>query len=228
MLSPWISITTQPQAATDHTGLYTVLIVQVVTIAVFAAGLIETRRRDRLNREAEDARDRRALLDDQEKERETLRLNMKREVFLEVAPAIQKNYIALARFVDFQTPFASLLVEMRETLESSAGAIARLQAVAGNETLEAARQVQTLLGRACLRLIMARANLGQQNDVAAVRQMAIIWKQEAVAFPPLLAALIGHARKELHLPFDRAQFEAGVVDSNAMLFAELEKMTGPL
>lgn len=223
-----VSITTQPQAATDHSALWTVLIVQVVTVAVFAAGLLETRRRDRLNREAERARDRQALVDDQEKERETLRLNMKREVFLEVAPAIQQNYIALGRFVDFQTPFHALTVEMRKTLQNSAGAIAKLQAVAGNDTLEAARQVQTLLGGAYIRLMMARGQLGQQNDLAAVRQIATIWKREALTFPPLLAALIGHAREELHLPFDRAQFEAGIIDSNATLFAELEKMTGSL
>jgi hypothetical protein len=39
---------------------------------------------------------------------------------------------------------------------------------------------------------------------------------------------LAHVRQELHLPFDRERFEAGIVDSNARMFTELEKIMGPL
>lgn len=228
MISPWISITTQPPAPADHTTLWTVLLIQAVTVGVFALGVLETRRRDRLARGVEAQRDREAIENNREKERETLRLNMKRDVFLEVAPAIQLMYVGLSRFVDLQIPVPALAEEMRVTLESGVGAVAKLQAVAGDETLEAARQVQTILGTVYVRLLIARMGLGERNDIEAIREIALIWRHEISAFPPLMAALISHAREELHMRFDRERFQNGIVDSNNRLFVELENMLGPL
>ena len=218
LLTPWILVTAQAApAAADHSALWIALVTPAVTLGLFYMAQREGRRKER--RELENHR---------EKERETLRLNLKREVFLEVAPAIQSNYLALSVFVDLQLSISDLHTKTRDTLAQSASAIAKLQAVAADETLEAARQVQTLLGITYIRLIAARGALGERNDLEAVQEIARLWRQEVAAFPSLISNFIAHARQELHLPFNKERFEAGVVDSNARMFAELQKIMGPL
>ncbi|MFC5524762.1 hypothetical protein ACFPPA_03305 [Rhodanobacter ginsengisoli] len=229
MLTSWISVIAQAAPApADHSALWTILLTQAVTLGLFYWALREARRKDRKARKAERRKDQKALENHRENERETLRLNLKREVFLEVAPAIQNNYLALAAFVDLQLSIHDLQENTRNTLAQSGGAIAKLQAVAADETLEAARQVQTLLGTIYIRLIAARGALEERNDLDAIREIARLWRNEVAAFPPLISSLIEHVRQELHLPFDRERFVAGVVDSNSRMFAELEKIMGPL
>lgn len=229
MLTSGISVITQAAPAPpDHSALWTILLTQAVTLGLFYWALREARRKDRKARKAERLKDQQALENHRENERETLRLNLKREVFLEVAPAIQNNYMALTAFVDLELSIYDLQNKTRDTLSQSGGAIAKLQAVAADETLEAARQVQTLLGTTYIRLIVARGALGERKDLDAVREIARLWRNEVAAFPLLISSLIEHVRQELHLPFDRERFEAGVVDSNARLLSELEKFIGPL
>jgi hypothetical protein len=229
MLTSWISVIAQAAPApADHSALWTILLTQAVTLGLFYWALREARRKDRKARKAERRKDQQALENHRENERETLRLNLKREVFLEVAPAIQNNYLALSAFVDLQLSISDLHKKTLETLAQSAGAIAKLQAVAADETLEAARQVQTLLGTIYVRLIAARGALGERNDVEAIKEIAGHWKKEVATFPPLISSLIEHVRQELHLPFDRERFEVGIVDSNARMFTELEKIMGSL
>lgn len=218
LLTPWVFVTTQAApVAADHSVLWLALVTPAVTLGLFYLAQREGRRKERKELESH-----------REKERETLRLSLKREVFLEVAPAIQNNYLALTAFVDLQLSIHDLQKRTRDTLAQSGGAIAKLQAVAGDETLEAARQVQTLLGITYIRLIAARGALGERNDLEAIKEIARLWRQEIAAFPSLISSFIAHARQELHLPFNREQFEAGVVDSNARMFAELERIIGPL
>lgn len=218
LLTPWVSFTTQAAPApADHSALWIALVTPAVTLGLFYMAQREGRRKDR--KELENHR---------EKERETLRLNLKREVFMEVAPAIQNNYLALSAFVDLQLSISDLNKKIQDTLAQSAGAIAKLQAVAADETIEAARQVQTLLGTIYIRLIAARIALSERNDLEAIKEITRLWKQEVKAFPPLISNLIDHARQELHLPFDRIRFEAGISDSNARMFTELERIMGPL
>ncbi|WP_158881475.1 hypothetical protein [Rhodanobacter sp. L36] len=216
LIAPEIFITTQA-AATDHSALLLALVTPAVTLGLFYLAQREARRKDSKDLESH-----------REKERETLRLNLKRDVFLEVAPAIQNNYSALIQSVDLKISTPDLQRKFQDTLAKSGDGIAKLQAFASDDTIEAARQVQTTLGAIYIRLLADRIALGERKDLDAVKEMARAWRREADAYPPVISTLIYHARLELHLPFDKEQFEHGFVDSNTRMFAELERFIGPL
>lgn len=214
LLAPQIFFTTQAApTSSSNLAIWTVLITQIVALLIFYLSQREVRRKEQ--REVESHH---------EKERETLRLNMKREVFLEIAPAIQNNYLALSSFANLGQSLSDVQGKISDTLARSVGAIAKLQAVASDETIEAARQVLTLLGGIYVRLLAARIKLGERKDAEALREMAYLWAQEVSAFPPLMSSLIYLARKELHLPFDKNKFEAGAKDSNTKMFEALDKL----
>jgi hypothetical protein len=227
LLAPEIVITTQatPKWISDLISALTSGLILVATVVYTQRSTLRIFKQTQASALKKEQRD---LENHREQERETVRLNLKREVFLEVAPAIQNNYQLLGAFIDFQLAIPDLQKKVRETYEKSAGAISKLTAVAEVVTIESARQVQNSLGQSCIRLMGARAQLGERKDLPAQREIVRLWKREIAPLPALLANLIGHARNELGLPFDKEQFEAGIADSNAKLFAEMEVFLGVL
>jgi hypothetical protein len=149
---------------------------------------------------------------------------LKREVLLEVAPAIQRNYHSLWAILDLNIPFLDMTERLRKALTESSGSISKLQVVASTETLEAARQVQTFLGRTYVRMLSARIKIGDRRGPDASMEIMDIWRKEIESFPLLLATLVAQIRQELHLSFDKQQFLSGIIDSNTQLLAEFDKM----
>jgi hypothetical protein len=226
MLAPWLSITSQaaPSAPSSLWTILAILVPQAVTVGIFYKGLREARRKDRKARKQERQRDRQAIADHREKERESMRLNLKREVLLEVAPAIQRNFISLATAMELHLEISQVTTKIRRDLDKSINAISKLQMVASSETLEAARQLQTYMGLAFLRLLKKRLGLGDRRDFGAFQEISAAWKEEVVAYPKLLVDFVALARQELHLPFDRQQFLSGVVEAQMLMLQEIEDM----
>jgi len=195
--SPLITITVPPPSPTaDHTVIWSVLISQVVTLLIF--GLTQW-----LGHKSD--RDKRA--------RDT-----KRDVLLEVAPAIQRVYASLAELTN---PTARM-DDFTAKLTAASGAVAKLTAVANDETLEAARKLMTALGSIMLRLVSTRVEVG--TDLEAAKQLIALWREETMVIPDLLADFSTKARSEIPLPLDKNIFSDGLKASNTTMFAEMEKV----
>lgn len=195
-MNPGVTITVGPASPLDHTLVWTVVITQLVAIAIFLAQAYFNRRSDRDKR----ARD------------------MKRDVLLEVAPAIQRLYASLGEL----TNPSARIDAFAERLTSTLGAVAKLQAVAKDETLEAARKLMTALGTIMIRLMAKRVEVG--TDLEAMNQLVHFWREEIGIVPDLLADFTTKARGEIPLPIDRESLANGFKISNQMMFAEMENL----
>ena len=180
----------------DHTVIWTVVITQLVAIAIFIAQAWFNRRNDRDKR----ARD------------------MKRDVLLEVAPAIQRLYASLGEL----TNPSARIDGFAEKLASTFGAVAKLQAVASDETLEAARRLMTALGTIMMRLMAKRVEVG--TDLEAAKQLVELWRKEVDVIPELLADFSAMARSEIPLPINRELLSDGIKESNRVMFTEMENV----
>jgi len=197
--SPLITITAAPSAPTaDHTVIWSVLITQVVTLLIFGLTQWLGHRSDRDKR----ARD------------------TKRDVLLEVAPAIQRVYTSLAELTNPSTRMDDFAAK----LTAASGAVAKLTAVANDETLEAARKLMTALGSIMLRLMRKRVEVG--TDLEATKQLIALWREETKVIPDLLADFSTKARSEIPLLLDKNLFGDGLKASNATMFAEMENLLG--
>lgn len=143
---------------------------------------------------------------------------MKRDVFLEVAPAIQRVYASLA---EMASPLTSV-EKIAEKWTGAFGAVAKLQAVANDETLEAARKLMTSLGSIMLRMMAKRAEVG--TDLEATKQLIAFWRQETEGYPALIADFASKARSEIPLPLDKNAFLDGIELSNKAMFAEMDNL----
>lgn len=195
-MNPDVTITIGRAASPDHTLVWAVVIPQLVAIAIFIGQAWFNHRRDR---------DRRAR-------------DMKRDVLLEVAPAIQRIYASLGELIN---PSARIDA-FAERLTSTSGAVAKLQAVASDETLEAARKLMTAFGTIMIRLMAKRVEVG--TDLEAMNQLVHFWHEEIAIVPDLLADFTTKARGEIPLPIDRESLTNGFKASNQTMFAEMENL----
>jgi hypothetical protein len=143
---------------------------------------------------------------------------MKRDVLLEVAPAIQRFYASLGELINPSTRIDAF----GERLTSTLGAVAKLQAVASDETLEAARKLMTTLGTIMVRLMAKRVEVG--TDLEAAKQLLHFWHSEVRVVPDILADFITKARGEIPLPIDRESLSNGFKSSNQTMFTEMENL----
>ena len=194
--SPLVTITTTQPAPVDHWVIWSLIITQLVALFIFGVTAYLSRWSDRDKR----ARD------------------TKRDVLLEVAPAIQRVYASLAELTNPSMP----VDRVTERLTSAFGAVAKLQAVANDETLEAARKLMTALGRTMMRMMAMRVEIG--TDVEAAKQLIAFWRKETEAYPGLLANFSFKARSEIPLPLDENEFRAGIEASNQVMFAEMDRL----
>lgn len=195
VLSALIFIEKAP-SGTDNWAIYSVLIAQAVTIFIFLGTAYLAKKSDRDKR----ARD------------------TKRDVLLEVAPAVQRAYASLAEL----TNPLSRIDDFIGKFTSASGAVAKLTAVANDETLEAARQLLTTLGAIMTRLLIKRVEVG--TDLEAMKQLVALWREEIKAVPDLLADFTSKARDEIPLPLDKSAFSAGLKASNDVMSGGLERL----
>lgn len=195
--SPLITITTaQPTSPADHSVIWSLIITQLVALLIFGVTAYLSRRSDRDKR----ARD------------------TKRDVLLEVAPAIQRIYTSLAELTNPSIP----VDRVAERLTNAFGAVAKLQAVADDETLEAARKLMTALGRTMIRMMAMRVDTG--TDIEATKQLIAFWRKETKDYPDLLANFSSKARSEIPLPLNKNKFRAGIEASNQVMSAEMDNL----
>jgi hypothetical protein len=195
-MNPDVTITIGRAASPDHTLVWAVVIPQLVAIAIFIGQAWFNHRRDRDKR----ARD------------------MKRDVLLEVAPALQRLYASLGELIN---PSARIDA-FAERLTSTSGAVAKLQAVASDETLEAARKLMTALGTIMMRLMAKRVEVG--TDLEAAKQLVELWRKEIDVIPDLLADFSAKARSEIPLPIDKKLLRDGFKASGETMFEEMENV----
>lgn len=195
-MTPDVTITIGHAASPDHTVIWTVVITQLVAIAIFIAQAWFNRRSDRDKR----ARD------------------MKRDVLLEVAPAIQRLYASLGELTNPSARIDTFV----ERLASATGVVAKLQAVASDETLEAARKLMTALGTIMMRLMAKRVEVG--TDLEAAKQLVWLWRKEVEVVPDLIADFSAKARSEIPLPIDKELLSDGIKASSQMMFTEMENV----
>lgn len=195
-MSPDVTVTVGHAASLDRTVIWTVVVTQLVAIAIFIAQAWFNRRNDRDKR----ARD------------------MKRDVLLEVAPAIQRLYASLGEL----TNPSARIDGFAERLTSTFGAVAKLQAVASDETLEAARKLMTALGTIMMRLMAKRVEVG--TDLEAAKQLVELWRKEMDVIPDLLADFSTKARSEIPLPIDKKLLRDGFKASSTTMFEEMENV----
>lgn len=195
-MNPDVTITVGRAVSPDHTVIWTVVITQLVAIAIFIAQAWFNRRSDRDKR----ARD------------------MKRDVLLEVAPAIQHLYASLGELTNPSTRIGTFV----ERLARTSGAVAKLQAVASDETLEAARKLMTALGTIMMRLMAKRVEVG--TDLEAAKQLVGLWRKEIDVIPDLLADFTAKARSEIPLPIDMELLSGGIKASSQAMFTEMENV----
>lgn len=194
--SPLVTITAQPTSPVDHSIIWSLIITQLVALFIFGVTAYLGRWSDRDKR----ARD------------------MKRDVLLEVAPAIQKVYVSLAEMTSPLIP----VDKITEKLAGAFEAVAKLQAVANDETLEAARKLMTLLGSIMLRMMARRVEVG--TDLEATKQLITFWRKETENYPGLIADFASKARSEIPLPLNKSRFLAGIEASNLAMFAEMDNL----
>jgi len=195
LLSHFIVIDNAPPGI-DNWAIWSVLIVQAVTLFIFLGTAYLARRSDRDKR----ARD------------------TKRDVLLEVAPAVQRAYASLAEL----TNPSSRIDDFVGKFTSASGAVAKLTAVANDETLEAARKLLTTLGTIMIQMMIKRVEVG--TDLEAMKQLVALWREETKAVPDLLADFTSKARNEIPLPLDKSMFSAGLKVSNDVMSSGLERL----
>jgi hypothetical protein len=193
-------ILASPLTPPDHTAIYSVVITQIVTLVIFGIGLWQARRSDREKR-VKDA---------------------KKDVLLEVAPIIQKTLASLGELADPLTK----VNDWTARLAATNGAIAKLTAVAGDETLAAARDLMTAIGTVSVKLMAKRAEVG--TGLEATRQMMRYWHEQVTPISDLLATFSEKARQEIQLKLDKETFAEGIRTANDEMLKELENLVDTL
>lgn len=180
----------------DHWTIWSVLITQAVTLVIFFGTAALARWSDRDKR----ARD------------------TKRDVLLEVAPAIQRVYASLAELTNPLLKVDDFVAK----LTSASGAVAKLTAVANDETLEAARKLMTALSTVMVRMMTKRVSVG--TDLEAMKQLFTLWREEIKPLPNLISDFHSAARNEIPLPLDKDLFAAGLKLANEQMSDELNRL----
>lgn len=200
MTPPPLVILASPPTPPDHTAIYSVVITQIVALAIFGIGLGQARRSDREKR-VKDA---------------------KKDVLLEVAPIIQKTLASLGELADPLTK----VNDWSARLAATNGAIAKLTAVAGDETLAAARDLMTAIGTVSVKLMAKRVEVG--TGLEATRQMMRYWHEQVTPISDLLATFSEKARQEIQLKLDKETFAEGIRTANDEMLKELENLVDTL
>jgi hypothetical protein len=197
--SPLITFVTAPSPAHDYTALIsigTVILTQAVALSIFLLTGKQAKRNDREKR-AKDA---------------------KKDVLLEVAPLIQQIYVSLAELTE---PTARV-DQWTKRLTEANGAIAKLTAVADDETLAAARAVMTAMGVVMVRLMSKRIELASDPD--AYKKLVACWHEQTAPIPDLLADFSDKARREIDLGLDQKRFADGLKKSRDDMHREIEAL----
>jgi len=188
-----------PSANHDYTVLIsiaTVVLTQAVALFIFWRSGRQARIADR-DKRAKDA---------------------KKDVLLEVAPLIQQIYVSLAELTD---PTARV-DQWAQRLTEANGAIAKLTAVADDDTLAAARTVMTAMGVAMVRLMKSRIELA--SDPNAYRKLIARWHEQTAPIPDLLADFSDKARREIDLSLDQKRFADGLKTSRDDMHREIQAL----
>jgi|GEM_PF-1525777 len=197
--SPLITFVTAPSPAHDYTALIsigTVIATQAVALFIFWRTGRQAKSNDR-DKRAKDA---------------------KKDVLLEVAPLIQQIYVSLAELTE---PTARV-DQWTKRLTEANGAIAKLTAVADDETLTAARAAMTAMGVAMVRLMSKRIELASDPD--AYKKLVAHWHEQTAPIPDLLATFSGKARREIDLELDQKRFADGLKKSRDDMHREIEAL----
>ena len=193
-------ILASPSAGSDHSAIISVIIAQVVTLLIFTGGIWQARRSDR-DKRVKDA---------------------KKDVLLEVAPIIQKTLVSLGELADPTTK----VNDWSARLATTNGAIAKLTAVAGDETLAAARDLMTAIGAVSVKLMAKRVEVG--TGLEATRQLIRYWYDQVAPISDLLAVFSEKARQEIQLNLDKETFAKGIRAANGEMRKELEHLLDTL
>lgn len=238
-LAPWISITSQAAPEPSSSGFWPfvgnllgILLVQGVTLYVFYRKLSDDRRKEEEDRRATWEQFRQSKQAEVDRDAKSLRMTMKRDVYMETAPAIQRSSALLAEYLKIDVPAMDVqkgIVAEQIKIQQS---IAKVVPVASDDTLDAMRALQATFAASGIRILKARAafEASRTDEMPKGTQAAMLalvdaWIKETEALPPLMADLASSIRKELEMPFDRKRFEEGMKATNAatiqMLRSEL-------
>jgi hypothetical protein len=225
LLEPWISLTTQA-APPATSGFWTFLgnllgigIVQGVTLAIFYNKLSDDRRKEQQDRATMWEQFEKSRRAENERDLKNLQMNMKREVFLDIAPIIQENANMLAEYLRVDEPLQDIQKSINERLKIIQKTLGKAVPVASLETLDAIRALQSSLLVSRMRMVQARATFDQvQMDKArreaAARVLFDAWEHESSPLPAIVAELAACVRKDLEMPFNKEQFEDGIQKTN--------------
>lgn len=139
-------------------------------------------------------------------------------MLLEVAPLIQQINVSLAELTD---PTARV-DQWTQRLTEANGAIAKLTAVADDETLAAARAVMTVMGVVIVRMMSKRAELASDQD--AYKKLVAYWYEQTAPISDLLADFSEKARREIDLKLDKEGFADGLKKSRDAMHREIQAL----
>lgn len=207
------------QASSANINPWTpVIITQSVSLLIFALTVIFTARSARKAHKRERKSDRISRRLDVERENENRRLDMKRAMLMEAWPAAQLAYFCLVKVVNPAVP----IEEVGRIFEAVRDPMAKLQACAGDETLDAAQKFMTANGVAFAKLMKLRLTSGEGPRPMA--DLMDAWTREIPGLLEPLANLLFAARVELGLTLDKDAFIKGVQASNDANLAQLHEL----
>lgn len=138
---PWISFTAQAAPAASS-GFWTfvgsilsIALVQGVTLFIFYTKLSDDRSKEDRERDAAWDRFRQTNLAEADRDRKNHRMNMKRDVYMEMAPAIQQNAAHLTEFLRIGEPMEKIQKGIRIRQRQIQQSISKLLPVASDDTL---------------------------------------------------------------------------------------------
>jgi hypothetical protein len=143
---------------------------------------------------------------------------MKRAMLMEAWPAAQLAYFCLVKVVNPAVP----IEEVGRIFEAVRDPMAKLQACAGDETLDAAQKFMTANTLAFTKLMKLRLTMGE--GPRAMADLMDAWTREIPDLLGPLSNLLFAARAELGLTLDREAFIGGVQASNDANLAQLHEL----
>jgi hypothetical protein len=203
-------------------NLLGILLVQGVTLYIFYNKLADDRRKEENDRNAAWQQFQQTRQAEVDRDARALRMNMKREVYMEIAPAIQRSSALLAEYLRIEESVQKIQNGIRLSQKRIQQSIAKVVPVASDGTLDAMRALQAAFVASGIRLVKARvafdATKTERTPTGTQEAMHALfdaWVREAESLPPLMADLASSIRKELEMPFDRKRFEDGMKRTNS-------------
>lgn len=225
LFGPWISLTTQAAPSSSSSAAWAfagVLLVQLIALATFFIRLQHDREKD-----AQDRRDtlehfQQAREAETERDANNLRMTMKRDVFLEIAPMFQESMSSLSDYLNLETHVKEIQMGIVARWKVIGQTMGKTVPVASDDTLDAIRALRASLWAARSRLLEARLIFDQSRasekapgTIDALHVLFDTWVNETAPFPALMATVAACMRAELEMPFSRTRFEEGIRTTNA-------------